>query len=178
MVARLIQCSTLIALVLLFGSSANAWNEPEGFRDIPWGSSPAFVKERLPGLSCGSSGRCLVTLQIGEVQSSVMFGFEAVDGGMDSVYLRFPSGSFYQMKVTFTERYGEPTSRKSQALQNQMGAKFENEILEWDGEKVRIRLAKYSSKLTDSDAIIETVEGYRARLEKFREKAKEGKKDL
>ena len=59
-----------------------------------------------------------------------------------------------------------------------MGAKFHNEILEWQGQKIFIKLEQYGSKLTDSWATIQTIEGRRARLERYREKLQEGKKDL
>jgi len=59
-----------------------------------------------------------------------------------------------------------------------MGAKFQNEILEWQGQKIFIKLEQYGSKLTDSWATIQTIEGRRARLERYREKLQEGKKDL
>lgn len=167
---------TMLAIVLSAGvTAATAWDEPAGFRDIPWGSPLAVVKEKLAELNCGTI--CAGYLRIGQVRVFTVIGFET-GGGMDHVSLSFPSGSFYQIKVAFVERYGEPTARRSETLQNRMGAKFENEVLEWNGEKVLIELQKYSSKLTDSRAIIQTAEARRARLERFREKVKEGKKDL
>lgn len=166
----------ILAIVLaLLVEAVGAWDEPGGFRDIPWGSPPSVVKEKLPDLSCGKS--CFGSLTIGQVRVFAMIEFET-GGGMDFIYLSFPSSNFYQIKVAFVERYGEPTSRRSQTVQNRMGAQFENEILEWTGEKVVIDLQKYSSKLPDSRASIQTIEGRRARLERFREKVKEGKKDL
>jgi hypothetical protein len=37
---------------------------------------------------------------------------------------------------------------------------------------------QYGSKLTDSRTTIQTIEGRRARLERYRQKLQEGKKDL
>jgi hypothetical protein len=114
---------------------------------------------------------------IGQVRVWTTIEFD-LDRRMDSVVLLFPSANFYQIKTAFVERYGEPTERRTQEIQNRMGARFENELLEWKGEKVLIDLRRYSSRVTESNATIRTVEGWRARLERFREKAKEGKKDL
>ena len=43
----------LIALLFLSifpASSVLAWNEPTGFRDIPWGTKPEVVRQRFPDL--------------------------------------------------------------------------------------------------------------------------------
>ena len=166
----------LVVVLPLLVAPVGAWDEPAAFRDIPWGSPPSFVKEKLPDLVC--TKLCVGYLAIGQVRGVLTRIEFETGGGMDYVYLSFPSASFYQIKVAFVERYGEPTAQRSQDVQNRMGARFENEILEWNGEKVIINLQKYSSNLTDSRATIQTVEGRRARLERFREKVKEGKKDL
>jgi len=101
-----------LALALLLWGVAepvNAWDEPSGFRDIPWGSPPAVAKEKLPDLSC--AGRCSGYLTIGQVRVFTMIEFET-GGGMDAVSLSFPSSNFYEIKVAFVERYGEPTARR------------------------------------------------------------------
>jgi hypothetical protein len=177
--ASLIVTSQLLVLMLMFSflvGAAPAWDEPAGFRDIPWGAPPSLVKEKLPTLRCGQAD-CSGRLMIGEVEVHATFEF-LTGGGLDSVSLAFPSANFYQIKTAFLERYGEPTKRRSEALQNRMGEKFQNEILEWKGEKVLIDLHRYSSKVTASRATIGTVEGWQTRLDKSKEKAKEGKKDL
>jgi hypothetical protein len=124
---------------------------------------------------------------IGEVQAfvSIYFagqgpgeGLNAATGGMNRVILSFPSTDFYKMKAAFVGRYGEPTTRQKPTVQNRMGAQFENEKLAWDGERVVIRLDKYGSTLDKGFALIETVEGRRACLERLKDKAKSGEKDL
>ena len=173
-----VEFTKALALALLLWGVAepvDAWDEPSGFRDIPWGSPPAVAKEKLPDLSC--AGRCSGHLTIGQVRVFTMIEFET-GGGMDAVSLSFPSSNFYEIKVAFVERYGEPTARRTSIVQNRMGAKFQNEILEWQGQKIFIKLEQYGSKLTDSWATIQTIEGRRARLERYREKLQEGKKDL
>jgi hypothetical protein len=164
----------LLVVLMLGRCLAWAWEEPAGFRDIPWGSSPTYVKEKLPDLSCHVY--CAAYLMISDIRVGTVIGFDS--GGMDLVMLYFSSDSFPQIKGIFLERYGQPTARRNTTVQNRMGAQFENETLEWNGAKVSIMLEKYSTKVTESTAIIETGEGIRVRNERLKQKAKAGKKDL
>lgn len=182
---RLIPVLTFLVVIILTILPAVAWDEPDSFRNIPWGSPPSVVAEQLKGkdlyekVSCygsGGSSSCMGHVRIGDVRTFVYITFET--GGMDHVGLTFPSDAYPRMKIIFVDRYGPPTSSRSETLQNRMGAKYENEILEWTGEKVDIVLHRYGSKLTDSYARIETNESKRRRLEEAKKKLKEGKKDL
>lgn len=150
------------------------WEEPAGFRDIPWGASPAQVKQKLPGLTCEKD--CIGHLRIGDVRVIALIDFDT--GGMDLVSISFPSDSFYAIKVAFVERYGQPHAQRKETVQTKGGALYENEILEWNGTKVLISLKQYSGTVSESVGRIETVEGKRVRHERYREKAKAGKKDL
>jgi hypothetical protein len=44
-----------------------------------------------------------------------------------------------------------------------MGTQFENELLEWRGEKVVITLDKYGSRVAEGRAVLQTLEGQRIR---------------
>jgi hypothetical protein len=171
----------VLAVLAFCIGPARAWDEPDGFRNIPWGSPPSVVAEQLKGVDCydktsRGSPSCSTYVTIGDVRTFVYITFET--GGMDRVGLTFPSDAFPRMKIIFVDRYGPPTSSRSETVQNRMGAKYENEILEWAGEKIDIALHRYGSKLTDSYARIETNESKQRRLEEAKKKLKEGKKDL
>jgi hypothetical protein len=169
-------------MIPLFVGSAAAWEEPKGFRDIPWGSPPSVVAEQLKGkerfdsVSCYGITSCNGYVSIADVRTFVHITFDT--GGMDHIGMIFPTGGFSKMKLIFIDRYGPPTSSRSEGVQNRMGAKYENEILEWTGETVNIRLSRYGSKLTDSSGTIETRAAAQNRREQFEKKVKEGKKDL
>lgn len=55
----------LVIVFSFLAGPAGAWDEPVGFRDIPWGAPPALVKEKLPDLVCGKA--CFGSLTIGQV---------------------------------------------------------------------------------------------------------------
>ncbi len=151
-----------------------AWEQPAGFRDIPWGASRQSVQQHLPSLYC--SQNCRGNLMIGTVQVYADISF--ITGGMDTIVLIFPSDNFPEIRETFLARYGEPTSRRNPRVQNRMGAQFENETLQWAGDRVDILLTQYGPKLTHAQAVLATAEAQRFSTERNKEKGKTGKNDL
>lgn len=169
---------SLILFLLFFSVSlASAWNEPAGFRDIPWGASPDLVRQRIPSLYCApSTHTCSGYVMIGDIRVFTMMQFES--GGMDIVALRFPTEHFTTMKSIFIARYGQPHVRSMPTVQNHMGAQFVNETLDWQGPRVSITLKQYGTELTHSSGILMTKEHVRAHQEHKKQKVNEGKKDL
>lgn len=169
--------SALIIAVLLLASvgDGDAFSEPDGFRGIKWGATVEEAKATIVGLGCGAR-TCFGDLDIAGQTVTAMLDFR--DGGLYSVYLRFGSSRFGDLKPVFVERYGEPTPRRSEMVQHNVGAKLENEILEWSGEKVYIRLQRYTGKLRGGSARIMTQAGRAEELRKFHEQLKRGKNDL
>ena len=133
----MVKSLVMLTMMFLIGAKVTSgWDEPAGFRDIPWGAPPATVKRALPDFSCSTT--CSGHLMIGEIRVFTLIGFET--GGMNLVTLLFPANSFNKMKAIFIERYGQPLLHHNETVQNRMGAQFENEILEWNGQKVVILL--------------------------------------
>lgn len=180
---RIVLASVL--LVPLTFVSASAWNEPDGFRGVPWGTNRETVKEQMgltnPNCFMASESTtayvCSGTITVGGVEATVGAGFSDADA-LISVVLFFESKDFDQMKAAFLERYGKPTSRETPTIQNRMGAKFEQERLLWTGTKVVISLSRYADSIDKGRAVITTAENLRAGGERSREKAKSGGKDL
>ena len=174
---------TLTAIALLSGNAA-AWNEPDTVRGVPWGASISETTEILsrsdvPGEKpdCwGKQGPCFVRTRIGPAPVSFQFGFH--NDRFVYAFISFKPTDFAALRVAFVERYGAPTSRDERQLQNRMGATFTNEILTWNGEKVRIRLNRYGSKLDSGNATITTVEEDRRQNEEATKELKKGQKDL
>ena len=143
--------------VVLSATLGYAFNEPDGFRGIPWKSSEAVARERLPGLNCMTPKAVKVwerlcfmvaPLPIGEVPVKLILGFKG--GAFEHVLLVFDAAKFGMMERIFIERYGEPTARAEREVQNRMGARYTNELRYWTGSSISITLQKYGSKLTES----------------------------
>jgi hypothetical protein len=152
----------VILLILAFSSPALAWNEPSGFRDVPWGASIETVKEKIPELTCLEAS-CSGTLPVGPTKpyANVMFR----NGGLDNIVLIFPAVDFFALEPIFVERYGQPTA-KTDAL------------LVWIGKKVHISLSRLGPSPAQGMAMIRTTAGLDEETKKRQEKVKEGKKDL
>jgi hypothetical protein len=142
-----------LLLSALIGA-ASAWNEPDGFRGVPWESSEAAFRERIKVWSCSTPSDqrlgerlCIDNFTLGSVPVRGGYYFRA--DRFVSALLTFSAKDFPAIEGIFLERYGAPTSTTEQALQNRMGAQFENQVHLWLGDRVRIRLAKYGSKVTD-----------------------------
>jgi hypothetical protein len=151
-----------------------AREEPQGFRDIPWGAPKTTVQAKL-NERCTTLCETRLVFAGVRARTTIEFG---PDGGMEYVTMRFSSRDFLRMKETFIARYGEPTFRRTSTRTD---AEVENEELEWRGETVLTTLEKYGpitlSQDTDSLARIQTMESYRRRVEDFREKVKPGKRN-
>lgn len=122
-----------IAGIAFFGSVATswAWNEPDGFMGVPWGSSEMVVKEKL-GLTCADhsepyfTGRaCRGSLWIGPVPVTAVLKLHK--GRLVSVSLLFLPNQYIDMLLTFAASYGRPTSTTEGDVAD--GAR-------WEGEKV------------------------------------------
>jgi hypothetical protein len=175
----------LIALLFLGifpASSVLAWNEPTGFRDIPWGTKPEVVRQRFPDFTCKRGEKviiqnvCLGKLMIGDIHVSTLLGFDT--GGLDLVQLFFDSKDYPAMKETFLARYGATTSQKKTLIRNRLGVEFDNDILEWRGARVVIVLEQYGDTLSESYAVMETTEGIQWRNARIREQKQQRKKGL
>jgi hypothetical protein len=67
---------------------------------------------------------------------------ESLQGKLAHIFIVFPQGDYGTIFLTFKERYGAPTSAKTETVQSRIGAKFKNEIFKWEGKRLTITLDK------------------------------------
>lgn len=112
---------------------AFAFNDPGGFRGIPWGTTLDQFKAKLEIGSCmdtrdgpgiGDYG-CRGMLTIGPVRVEAWYKFRT--GQFVQVLLSFAASDFSTMQRIFIARYGPPTSR--------IGPLFS-----WTGHKTTVHL--------------------------------------
>lgn len=70
------------------------------------------------------------------------------------VTILFQPRDFQTIADALSQRYGKPRSRKSEVLQNRMGATLENEVLMWDAGGDLIRVTRYGSNITRGSVIL------------------------
>src|SRR6267142_713495 len=118
------RCAVVLAiLVLVSGGIASktlAFNEPEGFRGVPWGTTEEELLARLridgAQISCGdyppdghwiAERACNGAFLLDNIRLKATYGFRA--GKFTRVFLQFPSNDFNRIAAIFVERYGAST---------------------------------------------------------------------
>src|SRR5437870_6043801 len=161
---------TIFILALMFlPSTVNAWNEPDGFlglkfwKPVSEGTLPscddlkAKHKPKPPGESTieellGPRDPCWEALgrdgNSHTIKNFALGGFildvtaESLDRKLAHIFIVFPQGDYGQILLTFKERYGVPTSTKTEIVQSGIGTKFKNEIFKWEGKRLNITVDK------------------------------------
>jgi hypothetical protein len=136
-------------------SSANAFEEPDGFLGVKWGTPREETKTILhnranqPGSQMSGvydpSPGMNITLhfsdKLGGAEVKYMFEFD--EGRFYSASIVFDPSNFDTIKTILVGRYGKPTASKASTLTNAMGAKFVNEQFDWIGKTRYVSLSKY-----------------------------------
>jgi hypothetical protein len=149
-----------LALVMIGGAEwAFGWDEPKGFRDVPWGASVEEVQRKIPDLTC-TDVKCAGWIWVGNIRMGVFI--DNGGEGFDNVGLSFRPDEFDKVRDIFVERYGRPTSSSAN-------------IVTWNGQRVLISLMNGGGIAAVS---ITTLDYERRRAEKRHEEAKKAKKDL
>ena len=173
-----------ILSLLVIGSMAFAWNEPTGFRDIPWGSTEQVLQAKLKAaILCRNVSRnalpervCEGHITIGPVP--VKGGFWFRSGRFVGVSLRFYPKDFFVIEESFVGRYGSPTSVDVEPIKTREGQQETNRTIHWIGSNVRIYLQKYGSVDAGSIADIATMAEHEGRVKRKLQELGRGAKDL
>lgn len=176
----------LIGLIILPPGVANAWNEPDGFRGIPFGASEQQLLREIPRLFCNENKtlsdifperHCTGTLTIGSVKPFAIFYLR--DGRFVKIALSFDAEEFGTMETAFVEKYGRPTNVVNEPIKTLGGLEATNTEDTWEGEKIVIFLRRYAGTIKTGAATIETIEELQKQLRLLEQKKKKaGAKDL
>ena len=174
----------LVTPLTLLGTYALAWNEPDGFRGVPWGSSREEL--RLHFQQAGDDVTCVATalgcnsprLSIGPVPVRAFYLFTPGADKFEVALLTFASTHYAALRTIFQERYGAPSNVREKPLQDRTGATVTNETALWVGERVTISLSRYGSKLDQGRAWIGLKAALDRHIEESQKALKKGKDDL
>lgn len=139
-----------LALLLIIAPPAFAWNEPDGVLGVPWGATQAELRVKLQHTgetpTCVSPDLCGgVRTKLGDVPVGVQYMFPKA-GKFEMAVLSFKPDDYRKVRSALIQRYGTPTStRLEPARIPGCGAKY-NDVAEWSGERVVIKLRRYSSR--------------------------------
>jgi hypothetical protein len=139
-------------------SSALAFDEPDGFRGVPWGASEEQTRAALNSRPCedypfearkAGDRYCLAPMLFGEINVEAMYTFRA--DRLARVALHFESRDDDRLSAMFVELYGPPTG---------IGI----DRLGWSGASTEILLVRnHSGTMKDTAVIMTTAEARRIR---------------
>lgn len=167
---RVISIVALLALPPL----AAAFDEPTGFKDVPFGASAREVMEKAgPATVCSPAtateqqfeASCSIKTEISKVPVNVQFWLFA--DSLGSVEISFTASDYSVIHDAFIDRYGAATYRFEEAVTDRSGNKVESEVLRWDGQKTTITLRQYEDGTETGSASLRTNE-YSRLLDKRR----------
>jgi hypothetical protein len=184
---------TLVVLLLALVTScdspgrtnAPAWNEPDGFRGVPWGASREELRVHLQeagvDVTCGGKvpdGCASQHLIIGPVHTGAYYAFAPDADKFEQVTLIFDPIKYEALRAIFEERYGKPSEVREERVQNRMSAKFTNETTFWRGKSVTIALGRYGTRVDTGYALFAVKAVHDRENEESQKAFKKGKDDL
>lgn len=160
---RLIWIVALLALPPL----AAAFDEPTGFKDVPFGASAREITEKagpatvcLPAAAVEQQLRfesaCTTKTDISKVPVTVQFWLVA--DRLGSVEISFASSDYLAIHDAFIGRYGSATYRLEELVTDGFGNKLESEVLRWDGRQATVTLRQYEEGTETGRASLRTNE--------------------
>jgi hypothetical protein len=166
--------------------SPGEWvTEPDAYRGLKWGASIAdgaeLLKDGYAGTdfmarsrpcecTTGTKGGlckaeldkakvpdhrvCRTSFHVGAVwvQDRVLFERDS----FVFAAMKFDADDYSKMRDTFVEKYGPPSKQSTDAVQNRMGMKTDNETLTWVGKNVTVLLMRFSDTLDKGQALFGT----------------------
>jgi hypothetical protein len=151
---RLGRTFALVATLATTGSPSAgfAFNEPDGFRGVPWGATEEQMRASVSieracsdydlGVKQLGDRYCPALLSIGNVRVRAIYSFRA--DRLARVGLHFASNDFDRLAEIFVERYGPPT-------------RGDRDVLWWIGNQTAVALYRHlNNDTTRGHAVITT----------------------
>ena len=168
----------ILASNFVFGED-KPWEKD--FRGVPFGASEKEARQKIPNLDCSNSeklGRVChdMNFYIGNVKTFNAMSFK--NDKMVTVFLSFKSENYDFIKGVFIKKYGLPTDTKNMTVKTMAGVEYENEILEWEGNKIILRLRKFGGKIDQGNAYFGDLSYMKGKIKEGEEKEKKAVTDF
>lgn len=150
------------AVVGLFAALAVQASHALDFKGITVGQrhSAEDVEQKL-GVKCGDGFEGMVVcngpVTIAEATAAMNLVISK-SGIVQRIYLVFSSDEFEPVRAALVHKFGRPASSRLEPVQNSLGAKFINELLQWNGKAGTVLTAsKFAGKLDTSSVYFGTA---------------------
>jgi hypothetical protein len=122
-------------------------------------------------------GQCIKPFRYGGITPSLMT-MKFRNDKLVEVRLSFGSMQFEALAAAMTERFGQPTEVKNEAVQNRLGATFDNRILLWTRGDAILRITKRWSTVDDGSMHFVGTQYLKDQADKRAKSSKAHAKDL
>jgi hypothetical protein len=172
-------------ILLLLASSGSAQEPPFDFKGIALGSDISSI-ESNSRFSCRDPQSPIAdrvcSLKFGERETIAGASVQVLllyyySGTLETISITFDAKHFSGVADALAEKYGAG-SVKTEALQNRMGATFENKVYSWRRNNATLEVKRYSSKLDTSSVMCRTDFALQEFARRRGTTAKEKAKDL
>lgn len=129
--------------------------------------------EKAPSTHCFYMNQYIYTyFDIKEIRISVNFQFE--NEKLVMIAFNFKPGEYDVLKEALIQKFGKPTKKERDTLQNAMGANFENEALAWFFPNGSVAIKKYTDNIDDGQAVITSTTNKQLKIREKQRKAAPG----
>jgi hypothetical protein len=149
---------------------------------LPFSNHPVYhcekMKRQRPG--GGADPECLIEIAKASTYANRPARLRATfrDGMLSEGSANFAPDNYAPIVEALTTRYGQPASKRTEIVQNRMGATFQNEIAHWNIGGDQIIAMKYGTDLTRGLVSIMDEQEVRRRSEAEQKKRKSAPSDL
>ncbi|HEY7166134.1 MAG TPA: hypothetical protein VIB79_16305 [Candidatus Binatia bacterium] len=159
---RRMQRFLLFLVALANCSTALAWEEPDGFLGLRWGSPTAEFRDQQPraqemttdALNPKGRTRSFAVANAGIQTVSVNINYVFLDDQFVCAYVFFAPKEFFAIESIFASQYGPPHETKQNVLSPQIGVEYQNKTLKWEGETIIIEVSRYYGARPDGFAAV------------------------
>jgi hypothetical protein len=168
-------------LLLVIAASSAAWDEPDNFRGVPWGTSSTEARALLESsgekTDCFGQRACVTArAKVGLAPVTITYMFD--DDKFTMAMLTFAPAQYEALRAIFSDRYGPSSAIRDEQIKTRMGVAYTNQVATWAGQRVFIELRRYGNKVDQGRAVISLKEALDKRREETEKAIKKGKDDL
>lgn len=151
---------------LLRADESTAWQEPDSFMGWKFGEnlrtqlstcSPASVSSRTPCIEDLVKDTFEIkNVYVGDQKLGVVYARQ-ISNRLEQITVVFASDRYSEISSLFIERYGKPSTIRTEKRKLQAGATSSSGVMEWVGNNVNIVVQERSDKVNEGLAFYSTA---------------------
>ncbi|MPZ78604.1 MAG: hypothetical protein GEU77_19040 [Deltaproteobacteria bacterium] len=151
---------------LLNSTETAGWSEPDSFMGWKFGEnlraqlstcSPNWISSRTPCIEDMVKDTFEIkNVYVGDRKLGIVYARQ-ISNRLEQITVVFPSDRYSEISSLFLERYGKPSTTKTETRKFQAGATLSSNVMKWVGKNVNIVLQERGDKANEGLAFYSTV---------------------